>query len=626
MKLTNIKVRNFRSLRNVTINFQNFSVLIGENDAGKSSLLDLLEMALGNRKPDDNDFFSWEEIRGKDNVVTHHSEFIIVIMTFKLEASDSRAKEYAINDVVRVAKIWEPTISSTFYQGLQVINPALAQDFSKLKKAELETIVQSVDLAALPGLKTNEDKITWLVEQAKSFPKKKKWISVSGRLDFLPRFERYRAMDYLDPKTIVMKTLRQVYEQVIYQDAVDTEGNKTRHLDKRLVEVKSEAEKQIREKVQELFSYISCYAPRVKEVSFDPQIDFAGGLKDGEFQINDGRGFHYLSKVGDGTKRRIFISTIDWDRSVSVKQAESGEDLPDIIRGYDEPDSNLHYEAQRVMYRALADIAEAQNGHIQIFLCTHSLTMIDRAPAKNISLLRLRGNCTVVETLKTDEDPAVEAFLSDMAQELDISNTIIFYERCFLLVEGDTEYNALPLLYRTIYKRSMLEDGIRVISVKGNGSTKEFLRLLGINRQKFTFALLDSDTKIDDKGRQAKLTEEAFKECGFSEEFIRDRLFYVGVREFEDSFSDEVILGVLNKKYPKKEGGWSTEEVSALRRDDKKFSDELKGMIYSKCTDSVKRVSKPEFGKNLGEECKSDEHIPEVIKKLFESARTVAGN
>lgn len=624
MKLTKIKVKNFRSLRNVTINFENFSVLIDENDAGKSSLLDLLEMSLGSKKPDDNDFFSWEEIKDKDNIVTHHSKFILVIMTFKLGASDLKAKEYAIDDVLRVAKVWVSTTSSTYYQGLQVTNPFLAQDFSKLKKAELEEIIQGIDSSALTNLKTNDDKSKWLFEQATNAPRKKKW-ALAGKLDFLPRFDRYRALDYLDPKTIVMKTLRQVYEQVIFQDIVDADGNKTRHLDKRLVEVKNEAEKQIREKIRELSEYINRYAPRVKDVSFDPQIDFAGGLRDGEFQINDGRGFHYLSKVGDGTKRRIFISTVDWDRSVSVQQAESGEDLPDIIRGYDEPDSNLHYEAQRVMYRAISDIAEVPNGHIQIVLCTHSLTMIDRAPAKNINLLRLRGNCTTVETLETEDDPAVETFLGGMAQELGISNTMIFYERCFLLVEGDTEYNALPLIYRAMYKRSLLEDGIRIISVKGNGSTKEFLRLLGMNKQSVTLALLDTDTKIDDRGRQAKLTEEVFKESGFSDAFIKDRILYIGSKEFEDAFKDETLLRVVEQNYPKRTGSWSLEDIANLRKDEKKkFSDELVKTIYENCQDSVKKVNKPELGKHIGKTCKAKEDFPDVILSLFEVARKIA--
>ena len=76
----------------------------------------------------------------------------------------------------------------------------------------------------------------------------------------------------------------------------------------------------------------------------------------------------------------------------------------------------------------------------------------------------------------------------------------------------------------------------------------------------------------------------------------------------------------------KKDGEWLLKDVSALRGDGKKFSDELKKMIYDNCDDSVRKVSKPELGKHLGEGCESDEHIPEIIKKLFESARTVAGN
>ena len=79
--------------------------------------------------------------------------------------------------------------------------------------------------------------------------------------------------------------------------------------------------------------------------------------------------------------------------------------------------------------------------------------------------------------------------------ELGITNSLIFYERCYVLIEGETEENALPILYRKQYGRSILEDGIRIINVNGNGAVKEFLKLLSRNRKRMTIVLVDADTK-----------------------------------------------------------------------------------------------------------------------------------
>lgn len=47
IKITEVRVRNFRSLRNVNITLDWFTVLIGENNAGKSNFIDAIKIAIG---------------------------------------------------------------------------------------------------------------------------------------------------------------------------------------------------------------------------------------------------------------------------------------------------------------------------------------------------------------------------------------------------------------------------------------------------------------------------------------------------------------------------------------------------------------------------------------------------
>ena len=626
MQLVSLEAKNFRSLEHVCLKFGRLAVLIGENDAGKSSTLDLLEIALSNRAPDESDFFCREEESEEDGIEGRRkceTDNIEAILEFRLDDNDNEAKPFAINSSLKVRKIWKIATSETFYWGREIVDPQLAQDFTKLKKPELEAIIQVIDPAALPNLRNNEERIDWLQQKANEAPTKDDWIAVTGRWgEFLPRFERYKAMDYSSPENLVRKTLLQVFEQCIYRE-VEKDGQVVKYLDKRLDDVRKDADIHIRDKVQELKVFIKRYAPQIKNISYKSLIDFSGGLKSGEFQVDDGRGLHYLSKVGDGTKRRISMATLEWDREVSMQQAAKGTALPTILRGYDEPDTNLHYEAQRLMYHAITDIAEAPNSHIQIIICTHSLTMIDRASAKSINLLRLKNGCTSVERLETDDDPSIERFLHELAQELGITNTIMFYEKCFVLVEGETEINALPIFYRTLYKRSLLEDGIRIINVKGNGATKEFLKLISRNKQSLTLTLLDKDSEDENRGEIAKLTRGEFKEAGFSDEFITSRMLYIGTKEFEDAFTNDVLARSLQQGFPKLYGTWTTDDIKQIRGD-RKISDAIGRLVHENASPDSPKWGKPELGKCLGRTC-NETDIPREVVNLFELARQVSG-
>jgi putative ATP-dependent endonuclease of the OLD family len=249
------------------------------------------------------------------------------------------------------------------------------------------------------------------------------------------------------------------------------------------------------------------------------------------------------------------MAVMDWDREVTLTQT-SKSSLPSVIRGYDEPDTNLDFQAQQKMYHSISDIVDAPNSRVQAVICTHSPRLIDRAPARSIRLLHREDGSSEVAQLETDDDPGVEQFLTVMARDLGLSNTLMFYEQCFILIEGATEENALPLFYRTIYGHSLLEDGIRLVNVQNNGAFKEFLRLLSRNRQEITLVFTDLDTKTSPTGR--RLTTDILRHSYFDADFIKSHVYYVpadkmgnnGV-EFEAAFSNATIAKCLQTSWPR---------------------------------------------------------------------------
>lgn len=612
MRLTKLSAKNFRSLKEVTVSFDSLTVLIGENDAGKSSLLDLLEISLNNKRPDEKDFHQ----RADETI----AKSIEVELQFILDSGETLASQYAIGNFLRVKKVYSLETSETFYLGNQPVDEALRGDLGKLNPDQQKALIRAVDPSLLSTLTNATQRADWLKNYSKSCEQEEDWIIAPQRWgDFLPRFERYGAIDYNAPEGMIFKTLRQVYEQVIYETVARSDGTVTKRPIESLRNLEKSAYDKLQDKVSELLAFMRRYDLRINQVKYDPVIDFASGLKQGEFMVDTGRGLHYLSKTGAGTRRRMFMATLDWDRQVSLQQSvESPESAPNIIRGYDEPDSNLHYEAQRLMYQAISDVVSAPNSRIQAVLCTHSLTMIDRAPTSSIRKLSLnQSGCTEVSQICTDEDSEIEIFLDGLAKELGITNSLIFYERCFVLVEGKTEKNALPIFYKRIHRRSLYEDGIRVINVEGNGAIKEFLKLLSRNRKELTLIFIDSDIKHK-QPQTARLTKDVLLEAGFDDEFINSRMIYVGTDEFEDAFPDEVLATCLDKHYPKSTSSWTASEISNLRKD--KFSTNLENCVRREAKTTF---SKAEFGKHISSHC-PEEHIPNVVKTLFDLARRIA--
>ena len=93
--LKSIKIKNFRSLKNFNMEFnQGLNVIIGENDAGKTSLIDSLKILFSKKKIDVNDFNEIENavtIELEDNDFIYFMESQIseenIINSFKIKPS-----------------------------------------------------------------------------------------------------------------------------------------------------------------------------------------------------------------------------------------------------------------------------------------------------------------------------------------------------------------------------------------------------------------------------------------------------------------------------------------------------------------------------------------------------------
>ncbi len=621
MKLTMMHVKNFRSLCDVDIPFQpDLTILIGENDAGKSSVLDLLELVLQAPHvtpskiptPEESDYAYDSKARATAEQIT--AEF-----TFKVSLDESTSLPEGVIDqsgTYRLRVTYQRDRAPNFevYQQRFVVDALNMSDSALSRKTipEIDEILQELELS--PGNYPNKtEKVQAIKESRQEADRKWDWASVkASELSFLPRIERYRALDYREPERFMEKTLKSVFQR-----ALRTKRGEERFV----VEVKrlqERTEKAIQEEVHRLTKYIQRFLPGVKDVSYKPDIRFEESFRGGELQVDRGRGLHLLSRVGDGTKRRMVMAAMEWEREAL---RAIGSDMP-IIRAYDEPDTNLHYNAQRQFYKTVRGILR-ENDSQQAIICTHSVFMVDAAPVSSIVHLLLdEHGCTRIERLVSNQpdDEEISRFLQDVAAQMGVTNSVLFFDRSYLLVEGETEYYALPIIYRRLYGRSMSEDGIAIIDLSGHGNRTGLMRLLGKRRATMVVCLLDLDA-IDEH-------KKTMRKNGWSEEHVDNSLFGIGDKEFEDAFSDSVWASALNvaPEWERVDGQpWNATHIAPLR-EEKKFSDQLTKLIWleSVVQQHERRVSKPLLGEHLARTIDVDE-IPDAIIQVFERARQIAG-
>ncbi len=614
MKLQSVSIQNFRCLDDVEVPFQpDLTVLIGENDSGKSSVLDIIEWVLAApyhrtlpRPQYPVDFTSPEQD-------------IIVEMIFRKIYEDEDVPEEYVDDEdnIRVRVIYPARENSNprfevYARQLQV--PEVGLDdraLSRKSNEELDDILRRIGIDPSEHLRKS-DKVQAILRARQSVPTVWNWKAISpGEMKFLPRIHRYRALEYKQPEKFLEKTLKAVAASALYSLRDTNQKLKSvRNLEDRI-------RKRLAQEVRQLLGFIQRILPEAQDISYAPDIRLEEALRGGELLIDMGYGLHPLSRIGDGTKRRMVMAAMEWEREVLRR---IGNTTP-LLRAYDEPDTNLHYNAQRVFFRAVRDIVK-ENPSQQAILCTHSVFMIDAAPARCIVHLSKNAHGkTEIATLPVDEDEEIARFLENVAFQMGVRNSVLFFDRCYLLVEGETEYLALPILYRVLYGRSLAEDGIAIIKLAGHGNRDALMRLLGNRRAHLVVALLDRDA-IDGHKR-------VMLRNGWGEEQVRQRLIPIGEKEFEDAFSDEAWAQALNSvpEWIRQDGSrWEPQHIASLRDPDKKFSESLIKVIWleSKVQEHDVRVSKPRLGEALAQNIQEHD-IPQPIKDVFERARQIAG-
>lgn len=602
LKLDSLYLENFKCYESSgKIPFHNLTVFIGENDAGKTTVYDALDLVLNNKYPQDEDF------RIGFNTIT-----IKIIFTINTEIEE--LSQYTIDNKMTIKKKYQRDGA----QVLEVLGKKFEDEdlnnYDNMNASDLRDLLERLELPPKSNQDLRKESIRdYINEESPSVTDdyiEINWNKISA---YLPIFQRYSSSDYGNPTSSIRKTLDLVYRESFYEQEEDG----TYKLKDDFNSLHDDIQESLNQKLEtQLLTHIKKYKPEIESVSGDYDIDFARGLNFSGLIIKDNNSAsRNIEQLGEGSKKKIFLSILEWDSEINLASSHNRN----IIRGYDEPDAYLHYNAQREMFYTIQTLAEDEESKIQSIICTHALTMIDRAPARTINHVVNDTNKSIVNFLETDDDEDILDFLNDVSQISGLKNTNIFYEKCFLLVEGEGEENALPIMYKKCTGRSLVESGVVLINLQTNGQWSNALKFLKSNKKSSTVLFLDTDTQYSTSN--SRVTKNKLEDIGFDEDFLDNNCFFIGTKEFEDVFCDLTYKSLCNDKFLKHDCSDWIENDFAQHRTADKFSEEIKKMLSRECRRSI---GKPEISLELARKLSKDDiESIQPIKDVFEKINEI---
>jgi energy-coupling factor transporter ATP-binding protein EcfA2 len=217
----------------------------------------------------------------------------------------------------------------------------------------------------------------------------------------------------------------------------------------------------------------------------------------------------------------------------------------------DEPQSFLHPGAARKLIEFLKLYP-----HHQFIIATHSPTIIAAANPRTITLARFEYSETILQQLDTNMEKGIQATMS----ELGIRLSDVFGADNILWVEGQTEEKCFPLIVEKILKKPLMGTAILGVRQTGDLEGRDAKRVFEIYRALSKGASLLPPALafvLDDECRSQQAKKELFT--------LSDNLAqFLPVRMYENYIlSAAGIAAVANSIKGFREKPLSLEEVSA---------------------------------------------------------------
>ncbi|MDN3487022.1 ATP-binding protein [Pseudoalteromonas sp. APC 3224] len=466
MKISKLELTNFRGYRNVSVEFdENFNVIIGKNDIGKSTILEALEI-----------FFNNETVKidiDDHNVHAKDEQYMAIQVSFRPEE-----KEYTIDTVptdlnkeylldsdsnLSVKKTWDCSkdkLSAASLKTYLVANypttfeaPLISMKIADLKKL-LVNYSDDLDVNEVKKNKSSSIRqAIYDVEDTNDLSEidipidkedgKKIWESLKLDLPLFFIFQSDRANKDSDKE--VQDPLKAITKTAISQLQAELDDVKE--------QIRAKAELlglKTLEKLKEMSPEIAdVLSPEMSHKPWESLFSFSFNCDDG-IPIN---------KRGSGVRRLILLNYFR-----AEAERKNAEDR-NVIYAIEEPETSQHPTWQVELFNALVELSDNEN--TQVLITTHSPSLAGLVSTDKIRFINNIDGLPVVQKGTEDNLEVISqtlGMLPDVA--LSINNLGV---QAILCLEGPTDvefFNHVGKLFNLD-----LENDDRILTIFLGGGT-----------------------------------------------------------------------------------------------------------------------------------------------------------
>jgi putative ATP-dependent endonuclease of OLD family len=600
MEIESIRVSGLRCLASISwVPIQTPSIVTGPNDGGKTSLLLALRFLIEGQRLPLEDFTlargNETEIELRDG---RHAECIV---EGQLRLTDTESDELRLPADVRIRRRADQD-NQVFLEARLVVPVderlrGISSRTLKLKEIASELSVDPV------GPKSQRDSYVGPLESlAASAQTTEAWVSQSNTplQNRLPRLIEFSSAAEPDPGSDIQRALQEAYEF-----ALD---------DQEVTGPVRQAEETVRERLQaeaeQLKAHILDRCPEISDFTVTPSVSFREGFTRVGIASSKGSDVGIpLEASGAGTRRRVTLAVWEWTRG--LLERESADDAPSMIIAYDEPDTHLDYGHQRDLVELIR--SQCAIKRVRVLVATHSMNLIDKVPIESVIHLDLMDGRTTVRRLLSDGSESIDKYLINVAASMGLRNSVLLHERLFVGVEGITEQQALPILFRTATGMTLQSAGIALLPAGGNQGARAFCEYLAKQGREVHFVIDRDSTK------QYVFRPDVLKEAGISE----SQMHLLGApNEIEDLFSDDDWATTANDLWKRRDGrDWIAEDFEPLRSGGK-FSKVLHEAIHEASDEAPQ--TKSALLPGLASVISSPDDVPVELRQVFDKLMEAA--
>ncbi|MFC3812224.1 AAA family ATPase [Lacihabitans lacunae] len=491
MILEEVRIKNFRGYRTETIiPISNLTAFIGKNDAGKSSVLEALEIFFN------NSLVVCEREDLNINADNNQIEITCVFSDYPNEiiidaaAPTSLANEYLLNENNRleIKKVFATSAAKPKEKVFIICNHPTAEnsnDLLELKKAELKTRATGLNIpqgnyngninstirqaiwASFEDLKLARTEL--LVDKEDT---KKVYDTLKNYLPIYALFQSDRQSkdddkEVTDPmKLAVQQALAELTDEIehikneVRNKAIDT-ANRT------LAKLKEMSPELANELIPEFKT----------EPKFDSQFKLTINSED-NIPIN---------KRGSGVRRLILLNFFRAEAERLRNQHQGNQ----IIFAFEEPETSQHPDHQEMLIQAFIELANT--GNSQIILTTHTPALAGLLPLESLRFIEKTVDDRNIELGTEEVFEKIAQTLGVLADPIPKNATAI------ILIEGKSDVTFLNHTANQLKNGGHLthtfqEKRIALVPIGGCGNLKHWKTLRLVDQFQIPYCvLLDSD-------------------------------------------------------------------------------------------------------------------------------------